>query len=351
MGIQILGTGSFIPKRAVDNKQLFKNISNFDRERAEISLSKKSKINPTKINDYADEDIFDLWVKQVCGIERRCFLDPEQDSLPTHVEVESMGAIAAEKAIADAGMDIADIDHIIFSTYSAEMIVPPPVCKIKGILQITDPKVSGITLNAVCNGFIEAMRLAAMDLQTQNHRNVLVIAAEYMSNKINFEDPKSCILFADGAGACVVSRNDEVPYGEASRLNYSSQIHMQKNLPISLAGGPLVERHAVNSMYEVLSAALEDAKLQPSDVGMIIPHQANGRIIESLREKISQTYNSSKVINSIQNVGNLSSASIIVAIDQFRHQKIEGHFYQKGLLGALTAVGGGYTYGSIIVQL
>ena len=132
MSLKILGSGSFIPSKKVTNQELFQKISNFDIERAKISLVKKAKIK--NIDQYSQEDIFSLWVEQVCGIKERVFLS-ELDNLESKHEVEGMAAAASKKAIADANLTVNDIDYIIFSTYSAEAIVPPPVCKLKELLE------------------------------------------------------------------------------------------------------------------------------------------------------------------------------------------------------------------------
>ena len=349
MGIKILGSGSFVPTTKINNIELFKKITNFDEKRAKISLLKKAKIK--QIEGYSPAEIFDLWVQQVCGIEQRVFLHHQKDNLSLTREVEDMAAEAAKKALVDAKITAADIDYIIFSTYSAEMLIPPPVCKLKELLGITDTSLSGITINSVCNGFVEAMRQAALYLQTKRYRKILVVAAEYMSNKIDFTDPTSCILFADGAGACVVSETKGVAYGEVSHMNYSPQINMKNNQNIRLSGGPLVERHAVNSMFEVLHAALGDAQLTLSDIDFIIPHQANNRIIEALKEKILKINPAAMIVNNIKYLGNLSSASIVVALDDLRHGRIAEYQYQSGQTACLTAVGGGYTYSSLVVEL
>ena len=171
-----------------------------------------------------------------------------------------------------------------------------------------------------------------------------------MSNKIDFADPPSSILFADAAGACVVSSTERITNGEASQINYSPQINMKKEGYICLSGGPLVERHAVNSMFEILNQAIEKSNIEFEDISIVIPHQANGRIIESLKEKILKEHPSTKVINVIEKLGNLSSASIVVALDKLRHNDIPDFQYQSGQIISLTGVGGGYNYGSIVIE-
>ncbi len=363
----IAGTGSFLPKKNVTNKELFTRISGFNAQRALTALKKRNKDFPSSS---AADEVFDAWVLQVCGIEERPFLS--EGELEKGLEVESMAAHAAEAAIQAAEMNLEAIGHVVFSTYSSSRIMPSPACVLVKKLGLRqglslagngsekgDTKTvlgcSALTVNGACSGFLDALIDAVIKIRCGMFEHVLVVAADYLSNKMNFSDPTSAIIFSDGAGALLLSRakpEDTRPkiLGFASAIEYSEQVYMENSGTIFFKGdsGPLVQRHAVNSMYNIGLAALESCGLSFADLQAVLPHQANSRIIEALRKKINQK--DILVLNKIAKLGNLSSATVPVLLDLYMRKKIYAKTYARAQKLLLTSVGGGYTFSAVVTE-
>ena len=345
MNVKISGTGIYIPKNLVTNKDLFKKISNFDQEIAKKSIEKKGKISNQE--NISIETIFDIWVKQVSGIAARPFLD--KDEFPSNLGVEYMAYQAAKKALENSSLLLEDIDHLILSTYSSDRILPPPACKVVDFLGLKN--VSVRTLNGACSGFLDAFIDGIIKISSGFYNNILVIASEQLSNKINFKDPRSAIIFGDGAGALILSKANDTKQSKVlsfdSLVNYSEQIYFERNDFVELKGGPLVERNAVKSMYEVSHNVLQKVNLSFNDIDYVIPHQANIRIIEALEKKINN--NSCVVLKSIEQNGNLSSATIPIVLNELIQQKLS---FKKSLSKILlTSVGAGYTYAAALIEI
>lgn len=339
----ISGMGVFLPENIQTNFDLYKKISGFDPAKGAKSLSSRG----VETDNLSDEEIFDLWVQQVCGIKQRTILN-EQELIDNGRAVEIMAERASRKALAEAGLEVDQIDHIVLASYSSDALIPPPVCGVADRLGIND-KVSGITVNGACSGFLDGLIDAASKISSGLYTNVLVVASEYVNNKINYDDPTTAILFSDGAGAAVVSAGKDGFYGASSRIAYSAEhINMERVGKLHMGGGPLVQRRAVNAMNLVATEALEKAGMKYSDMTRVVPHQANLRILNALEDKMGIS-GENKMVKSIHLTGNLSSATIPVALDFLRRGELE-QSYEKGKY-LLTAVGGGYTYSSIVVDV
>jgi len=341
--VYISGIGSYLPENTVTNEALYSKISGFDVERANKSLRTKG----VNTQEKSEAQIFDLWVQQVTGVVKRSIISngvfPDKN-----LNIEYMAFEASKRAIADAGLNADDIDHVIFSTYTGEMVIPSPVCTLTDLLGV---ETSGINLNGACSGFLDGLIDGAIKIGSGHFNHILVVASEYISNKIDYSDITTAILFSDGAGACVLSPGKKGIFGFSSKIKYSNEhIRMERKTNISMNGGPLVQRKAVHAMYDVSMESLAKSKLELEDITYIIPHQANIRILISLEEKLNLPKHC-HLVKCIANTGNLSSSTIPVALDFLVNNKLPEVPFTKDKKILLTSVGGGYTYSAIIVEL
>ena len=340
--LKITGTGRFLPSFCVTNEVLFNRISNFDMERASFSLRKKGIISDT----LEQKEIFGHWVEQVTGIKQRHYIS-EADHFLKNYETEVMAEKASLLALEDANLGIENIDYIIFTTYTSHNICPPPVCKLKDFLSIENTEVAGITMNSVCNGFLDAVIDAAAKIKAGMYKRILIVASEYTSRKLDYANPTTSILFGDGAAACIVEKDESVPFAFDSHIKFSNSITMTDSSCLLLSGGPLVEKNAVKSMNYAFQKCLEKSNLSLEEIEYIIPHQANTRILHELAKKTGAP---DKHISTIDKTGNLSSASIPYSIDELRKGNHQNE-YKKNKLAVLVALGSGYAYGATIVRL
>ncbi|XP_060085291.1 beta-ketoacyl-[acyl-carrier-protein] synthase III 1-like [Ylistrum balloti] len=361
MNVEITSVGSFIPSKIIDNKELYQKISNFELEKAKESLLKKN----FDVTYSSDEEIFDTWVRQVCGIISRPFISEEDEihdlGKEKKIFVELMAAEASKKAISSAGIDPDSIDQIIFSTYSSSRTMPSPATTLKSLLNLK--RASAVTMNGACSGFLDALIDAAIKVESKHFETILVVASENLSDKMDFNDPKSSIIFSDGSGACIIQKSKQQGVlGFASGVTFSEQVYMERTGNIFFNSGPLVERNAVNTMHGIAVKTLKNSQQSFEDIQYIVPHQANLRILMSFEKKI-QTPNT-VILKQIERLGNLSSASIPVTLDcflrEFKEKKeklhlTENHSKDYSNLEYLNflfiSVGGGYTYSALSTKI
>ena len=375
MDSYIIGVGKCLPKKFVSNVELFDKISNFDSEKATNSLSKKG----YQIEGADEAKIFDFWVQMVCGIKTRPFV--QDGEFLEDLQVEDMARQASVDALDDANLKASEIDTIIFSSYSSNRLIPSPACKLAEMLEINSQV---RTLNGACSGFLDALIDAKIKIEGGFAKNILVVASENMSNKMNFDDPLSSIIFSDGAGACIVSAEKKVSRSIKlgyfhSATKYSEQVFMRSGENIFFNDGPYVQRNAVRTMFESTEFAMKKSDVTWDQIALVIPHQANLRIIRALADKINRTVealsrersqqgahevesgakikkesnkNLPLTYECIQGYGNLSSATVPVALYDYleEKQKEESSSSEKNHV-VLTSVGGGYTYSSMVVTL
>ncbi|HBE02790.1 MAG: hypothetical protein A2096_11945 [Spirochaetes bacterium GWF1_41_5] len=337
--VEIAGTGSFLPRQLLNNMQMYSKISNFDPDKARVSLQKKN-IDTAKLSD---EEVFNEWVMQVSGIESRHFISAEDNFTP-YYEVEEMACRAADSAINEAGIDKNQVESIIFTTFSSKTLIPNPSCTLAHLLGIG--KAGGITLNTACSGFIDGFMDAYAKIASGIYNTILVASSEYISKELSFSDPTTSILFGDGAAAVVLKKSDKPGILSLhSRAEYSSEhILLRAGEKIQMGGGPLVQRNAVNAMFDSAMEVCNKIKMQFTDFDFIIPHQANMRIIKELGKKMKVQYE--KVVKIIKSVGNTSCASIPITLDLLRKNKIADCVFTPGSKILCTSVGGGYTFGA-----
>ncbi|MDR1773446.1 MAG: ketoacyl-ACP synthase III [Clostridioides sp.] len=319
----IIGLGSCVPDRIMNN---------FDFE---------------KIMDTSDE-----WIRTRTGIKERHIVSEGEAN--TDISIK-----AAKRAIEDAKIDPKDLDLIIVSTITPDTVLPPTSCLIQEMLGATNA--AAFDISAACTGFIYALTIATQFIENGMYKNILVIGAEILSSITDYTDRTTSILFGDGAGAAILSRVDEggilstyigadgsgkdylfIPAG-GSRLGTSVQTIEQNLHTVKMAGNE-VFKFAVRKMEEASLEAIKKAGLKLEDVDFLIPHQANIRIINSSAKRLNMDMEN--VYINIDKYGNMSSASIPVALDEaYRKGKLK-----KGDNVLLVGFGGGLTWGSTMIK-
>ncbi|MFW6039574.1 MAG: 3-oxoacyl-ACP synthase III family protein [Gemmatimonadota bacterium] len=343
------GTGHFVPDRQVDNFELFEwpgIRAAFDVERARGSLRS---VDPEAAESLSDAEIFDRWARQLTGIRVRRLL-PESDEITS----EDMCAAAAGRALDHASMRAEDLDFIIVASLTAREVVPNIAVSVADRLGV--PDLPGFVLNTACAGFIHAMSVGYAYIATGQARNVLVVTGDALSRITSYEDPTTAVLFADGAGATVLTAEPApgrilgTPFLAAEyspdHLNLVGQgwgangDHPHK---LTMAGGPNVLRHAIRTMREASDEALTRAGISWDDVDVVIPHQANERITLGLERSLKLS--KGRVIHAIHDMGNVSASSVPITLD--RLLRGEHGALPDGARIVLTAVGGGYASGAV----
>ena len=338
-GARIVGTGSYLPKQQVSNEQIQKMVRNFDPERAGMP--------------------FTQWVEKVTGIKTRCFVEEE--------DAEMMAAQASLQALEAAGMGAGNIDFIIASSFTQTRDIPNFACSLGHM--IGADKVGGFPLNTACAGFIYGLSLAYALIKSEIYTNILVVSSEALSRVVDYGDPSTAVLFADGAGAAVLQPceeggicsppyltsdfSDHIYLKNSDALNPQERIERQGKefLPrsmINMPGGPHVLKRAVNGMAEALLKAIEQSPYELEDLDVIIPHQANLRITDGLIIKLGVP--EKKVSRIIHSIGNTSGASVAISLDLAVRGKADDVKINPGDIVGLTAIAGGYSAGAIIFK-
>jgi 3-oxoacyl-[acyl-carrier-protein] synthase-3 len=336
---KIAGTGSFLPNQIISNEKIEGMVSNFDAERAGMP--------------------FTQWVEKVTGIKRRRFVREE--------DTEMMAAEASKIALETAGMKAADLDFLIVSSFTPTRDIPNLACTVGHMIGADG--VGGFPLNTACAGFIYALSVAYSLIKSEIYSNILVVSAETLSRVIDFGDPSTAVLFADGAGAAVLQASDEGGISSPPYLmsDFSDHIHLfnsdtvhpseriesqgKEYLPrnmIYMPGGPHVLKRAVNGMADVLYKALEMSPYELDDLDVIIPHQANLRIADGLIKKMGVSED--KVCRVIRSIGNTSGASVAISLDMAIRGEVDSLKIDRGSKVGLTAIAGGYSAGALVFE-
>ena len=319
---RITGTGSYLPPHRLTNAQLA----------AELAVK--------------GVETSDDWIVERTGIKARHFAAPEVTS-------SDLGLEAAKRAIEAAGLQAADIDLIIVATSTPDMVFPSVACILQHKLGIAG--CPAFDLQAVCSGFIYALTVADAMIKSGAASKALVVGAEVFSRILDFSDRTTCVLFGDGAGA-VVLQASETPGILASDLHADGKHVGILCVPGHVSGGqavgsPLltmdgkaVFKLAVGVLESAARAALAKAELTEADIDWLIPHQANLRIMHSTAKKLKLPLE--KLIVTVDQHGNTSAASIPLALDEaVRSGKVK-----KGDILMLEGVGGGFTWGAVLLQ-
>ena len=331
---RISGLGHFVPENIVTNEDL------------------------SKLMDTNDE-----WIQERTGIKERRWIKKDSDETSA-----SMGAKAAKIAIAKAGIDKDDIDFIIFATLSPDMYFPGCGVQIQDMLDL--PTIGALDVRNQCSGFVYALSVADQFIKTGMYKNILVIGSEVHSTGLDMTDRGRgvSVIFGDGAGAAVLSREEDLSKGILSTHLHSEGQHaeelvlvapgmgkrwvtdiLEENNPddesyYPYMNGQFVFKNAVVRFSEVINEGLQANNLEVSDINMLVPHQANLRISQFIQSKFKLT--DDQVYNNIQKYGNTTAASIPIALTEaWENGKIK-----KGDLVVLAAFGSGFTWGSVIIR-
>ncbi|MBQ0926076.1 beta-ketoacyl-ACP synthase III [Saccharopolyspora endophytica] len=280
-------------------------------------------------------DTNDEWVRQRVGIIHRRMGDE-------HQSVVNMAVESGAKAIADAGLTPSDVDQVIVATCTMPGGIPNAAAQVAD--QIGIKAKSAYDLNAACAGFVYALNTASDAVRAGSARNVLVIGSERFQEWMDWTDRSNLIIFADGAGATVVGASDEPQLGPGvlgSAGDLVDTIYLRENKYIHQEGQS-VFRWATTQIAPVAIEAVEAAGLQLSDIDVLVPHQANLRIVEAIGKKLQSkgARDDLVVARDIVYSGNTSSASIPLAID---HMRAAGEI-PSGAVMLLVGFGAGLSY-------
>ena len=319
---RITGTGSYLPPHRLTNAELA----------AELAA---------KGVETSDE-----WIEERTGIKARHFAAPDVTS-------SDLGLEAAKRALEAAGLRAADIDLIIVATSTPDMVFPSAACILQHKLGIAG--CPAFDIQAVCSGFVYALTVADAMIKTGTASKALVIGAEVFSRILDFSDRTTCVLFGDGAGAVVLEAS-ETPGILASDLHADGKHVGILSVPGHVSGGkvlgsPLLQmdgkavfKLAVSVLESAARATLAKANLTEADIDWLIPHQANLRIMHSTAKKLKLPLE--KLIVTVDQHGNTSAASIPLALDEaVRSGKVK-----KGDILMLEGVGGGFTWGAVLLK-
>lgn len=321
---KIVGLGHYIPEKMYDNAYM------------------------ESIVDTNDE-----WITRRTGIKERHISEADEYT-------SDMAAKSAELAIKDAGMTPEDIDLILLATVTPDYFTPSTACVVQG--KIGAVNAMALDYNAACSGFVVGMIMADQFIKSGAYKNVLVIAADALSKATDYQDRATCVLFGDAAGAAVLSATDEpgiisfdmgadgTGYDSITSLAFRSDAEeIEKRIggrkeTIWMAG-QAVMKFAVKAMADSSQRALDKAGLTYDDIALVVPHQANYRIVDSAVKRMG--ISSDKVILTIQKYGNTSASCIPVAL----HEAVTTGRVKKGDKIVLVGFGGGLTYAACVFEL
>jgi len=321
---KILGTGSAVSGKVLTNSDLEKMVETSDE-----------------------------WIRERTGIERRHILEEGKANSDLATE-------AAEEALKDAGITAEDLDMIMIATVTPDTTFPSTACRVQN--NIGAKNAAAMDIAAACSGFIYGITLANSLIATGAAKHVLVVGSEVLSRITDWEDRGTCVLFGDGAGAAVIGPSDDekgvlsayikadgrlgdllhLPGGGS--LNPPTHETVDQRLHFIKMEGNKIFKHAVRTMRDAALHGLDLAGVASEDLDLLIPHQANLRIIEAIQSRLKLT--DEQVFINVHEYGNTSAASIPIAMNQARR---EGRL-KEGHKCLLVAFGGGFTWGASLIQ-
>ena len=306
---KIISTGSYLPKKV---------LTNYDLE---------------KLVDTSHD-----WIFERTGINQRCIADDNESSV-------DMAYRASLIALERSGLNTQDIDMIIVATTTPERIFPSSAVLLQNKLKIDDS--FAFDINAACTGFIYALDVADKYIKNNIVSNVLVVGTEKMSSIVDWGDRNTCVLFGDGAGACMVSSSDKpgiISSKIGSNGSYKDLLTVNPDTDFIEMKGNDVFKIAVNTMGKLAKETLISNDLSIDQIDWLIPHQANSRIINAIAKKLSLP--TDKVIMTVGDHGNTSAASIPLAMDY----AYNNNTLKKNDMVLLEAFGAGFTWGSTLLK-
>ncbi len=323
--VMIAGTGSYVPEKVVTNADL------------------------AKVIDTTDE-----WITSRTGIKQRHIA--ADGEFTSHLATN-----AAKKALEQSGIAAEDIQLIIVATISPDTITPATACYVQHNLGAN--KAIAFDISAACSGFLYALKLAKRMISDGAFKNALIIGAEKLSSFVNWEDRNTCVLFGDGAGAAVLRRSKEgegrilatemgtdgkhtgilnIP-GGGSACPTTPENAAEKLASLNMSGRE-VFKLAVNAMKQASEAVIKRANLTADDIKLVIPHQANLRIIDAIADRL--TIPNEKVFVNLHKYGNTSAAAVAIALDEAHR---EGRF-ERGDKIILVVFGAGLTWAATAIE-
>lgn len=314
--MKIIGTGSAHPKCCVTNAMLEQFL-----------------------------DTTDEWITERTGIKERLVISSEK--------LEDMAVAAANKALEDANLTAKDIDFIICSNVVNEYVTPALSCIIQGKIGATCPT---LDINAACAGFIFAMDMAEDKLRCKKAKNILIVCAEEPSRMVSWQNRSTSVLFGDGAGAAVVTEGDELKAISLTTSSLTDVLYYQRKLEPTpyidkeenfeplVMNGREVFKYAVKNSCRDIRKLLNETGLQAEDIKYYVLHQANLRIIDSIRRFLN--VDEERIPHNIERYGNISSAALPALLDELnRAGKL-----QKGDKLVFSAFGAGFTTGACVIE-
>ena len=316
----LTGTGSALPRRCVTNEELTRTV-----------------------------DTTDQWIVERTGIRQRHIAEPDETTV-------TLGTAAARAALDAAGLAPSDIDLLILATATPDRTFPASATQVQAALGIDD--CVAFDIGAVCSGFLYAASVADGLIRSGGAARALVIGSETFSRILDWTDRTTCVLFGDGAGAVVLEGREVESDGPgvlASRLHadgrHADLLYVDGGPSTTQTVGHLrmkgreVFRHAVVNMADALTETLTAAGLEVVDVDWLVPHQANARILDATAKKMGLS--PGQVIVTVDRHANTSAASVPLALDE----AVRDGRIQPGQIAVLEAMGGGFTWGALILRL
>ncbi len=322
MGTVVLGTGSCLPRRVVTNVEM------------------------ESIVDTNDE-----WIRSRTGIAERRYGGKGELNY-------QLSAMAGKRALDAAGVSAEELGLIVLGTVSPHMLMPSTACFVQA--ELGAKNAFAYDLNAACSGFLYGLDLADKYIRANPEMKVLIIGAETLSSRLDYTDRNTCILFGDGAGAAVFGAAEDGRGIQATDMHADGQLwellHMHgpessnPDLRVESSTGPFVRmqgkevfKYAVKAMAGSINAVLASRQLQIADVDLLVPHQANIRILNNLKKRLGIA--EERVFINLPKYGNTSAASVPIALDEAHR---EGRM-KKGDTVLLCSFGGGFTWGAVLL--
>lgn len=324
--VAVVGTGSYVPERRLTNADLEKMV-----------------------------DTSDEWIITRTGIRERRIAAPDEHT-------SDMATKAAERALEAAGLTAEDLDLIIVASITPDTFTPSTACYVQNNLGAKNA--AAFDISAACSGFLFALKTAVQYIGCGQAKTALIIAAEKLSTVVNWEDRSTCVLFGDGAGAAVLRVGGQPGDGAvlASDIGSDGTLHDLLQIPGGGSARPITPdnvherlatlamrgnetfRHAVAHMKDSATSLIERTGIKPEEIKLVIPHQANLRIINAVAQRL--TIPSERVFVNLQKYGNTSAAACAIAFDEARR---EGRF-GKGDIVLLVTFGAGLTWSSAAIR-
>lgn len=319
MAIRILGTGSCLAKKVVSNDELANYV-----------------------------DTSDEWISSRTGIKNRRIAIEETTT--------SMASEAARNALEMAGKTPEDVELIVVATVTPDYYTPSEACQVQA--EIGAENAIAFDVNAACSGFVFALNVAKMYIETGYVKNALVIGAETLSKIIDWKDRGTCVLFGDGAGAAYIEESDKgiisIVQGSIGKKGMVLNCQSRKTNNVFIGDevvpdylymdGQEVYKFAVRQCPKCLIEALSEANMTADDIDYFVLHQANVRIIESVAKRLKAPIE--KFPTTLDYTGNMSAASVPVLLDQL----VREHGIKRGDKIAMSAFGAGLTYGAVVME-